>query len=242
MSMRPLSFLKSYTLPEGETVRTIQFGLLRGLKASLNLQTDFQIYLGLWEREHYRHTQRLSQEIDTFLDVGANRGLMTAYGLAKTAASRILAFEPAERFHQDIERSIALNRIPDCHPDISIYDDFVADVDDDNHVTLDPLRDIVSYPCFLKVDVDGPEDKVLRGARRMLSEGDVRLLVETHSEELERTCIGLLDDLDYYVQIVKNAWWRRFLHDNRTSDHNRWLIAWKPMDATQVTEQFTALT
>ena len=51
------------------------------------------------------------------------------------------------------------------------------------------------------------------------------LLVETHSVELERDCMGLLEELQYHCQIIENAWWRNVIPELRPIQHNRWFFA-----------------
>jgi hypothetical protein len=77
----------------------------------------------------------------------------------------------------------------------------------------------------LKVDVDGAEMLVLEGARKVLSQGDVDVLVETHSAALERQCIEFLSHCRYRCAVIPNAWWRRLIPEQRPIEHNRWLWA-----------------
>jgi len=64
-------------------------------------------------------------------------------------------------------------------------------------------------PCFMKIDVDGFELDVLEGARTLLQERKVRLLIETHSKQLEQGCQSILMRLGHRTRVVTNAWWRK---------------------------------
>ena len=95
------------------------------------------------------------------------------------------------------------------------------------YVTLDSLNLDRDKPGFIKIDVDGPECDVLDSGARLLSKADVCLLVETHSLELELGCIDRLEKLGYVCSVIRNAWWRIFVPEQRPIAHNRWLWAEK---------------
>jgi len=75
------------------------------------------------------------------------------------------------------------------------------------------------------IDVDGGELDVLSSGINLLADARPAVLVETHSIELERDCIGMLEKLRYRCEIIKNAWWRTVIPDLRPTQHNRWLFA-----------------
>jgi hypothetical protein len=162
---------------------------------------------------------------------------MTAYGVAKTDANRVFAFEPASRFHKHIREVVETNGQDGHAPAVSIHGEFVSDKEDEAHVTLDQFRKEVEYPCFLKIDVDGGEKDVLEGAKQLLDKGDVRIVLETHSEELEDRCQDALSALGFETHVIDNAWWRFFLPERRPTAHNRWLVAYKPNWVQAVNEK-----
>src|SRR5262249_25222854 len=51
---------------------------------------------------------------------------------------------------------------------------------------LDSLTENIRCPCFIKMDVDGAETEILAGASVINALPDIRWLIETHSEKLER--------------------------------------------------------
>jgi hypothetical protein len=75
----------------------------------------------------------------------------------------------------------------------------------------------------LKIDVDGAETDVLDSAINLLTVGSPDVLVEVHSEQLEKECIARLRSFDYAVEIIDNAWWRIFVPEHRPIPHNRWI-------------------
>jgi hypothetical protein len=77
-------------------------------------------------------------------------------------------------------------------------------------------------PALLKVDVDGGEVAVLRGARQLLATHHPHVIVETHTAGLEHDCGDLLLGCGYRPVVVPQ---RRRFRQNRPAAHNRWLVA-----------------
>jgi hypothetical protein len=218
------SRLKQRLLPEGAAPWTIRAGLLSGLRIDLDLQHRTQLWLGLQERELLKWVRSLSKDIRTAIDVGANDGMYTLYFLAKTRAVNTIAFEPSVEDLLQLRRNLALNQLADDLR-LQIVPQFVGAVAGPNATTLDAFSDSLLSPCLIKVDIDGGEVDLLRGARNTLSLSDVRWIIEVHSKELEEQCIDILRHANYRVQVVPNAWWRAFLPELRPIGHNRWLVA-----------------
>ena len=218
------SRLKRRLLPEGAAPRTIRAGLLSGLRMDLDFQHRTQLWLGLQERELLRWIRSLSKDIRTAIDVGANDGMYTLYFLAKTRAVNAIAFEPSAEDLQRLRRNLALNQLGD-DPRLQIVPQFVGAIAGPNVTTLEAFSDSLLSPCLIKVDIDGGEVDLLRGARNILSRSDLRWIIEVHSKELEEQCIDILRNANYGVQVVPNAWWRAVLPELRLVGHNRWLVA-----------------
>jgi hypothetical protein len=59
----------------------------------------------------------------------------------------------------------------------------------------------------------------------LLSCVNVDILVETYSSEPERHCVNFLEEVGYTCRIIKDAWWRSLIPQQRPREHNRWLFA-----------------
>ena len=69
--------------------------------------------------------------------------------------------------------------------------------------TLDAYAEATGlWPGFLKIDVEGHELEVLRGATRILTSGP-ELLIEIHSEQLGEDIKDLLAD-DFLIEVVRH--------------------------------------
>jgi len=67
-------------------------------------------------------------------------------------------------------------------------------------VRLDDYYDL--RPGVAKVDVEGGELSVLEGARQLLAAGNLRWIVEAHSEELEESVVRILRYAQYRVEAI----------------------------------------
>lgn len=225
--MKLLSSVKNTFVTDACETRKVICGPFRGLSMNLSLRTQAQVYLGLFERETYPWIRLFSKDIQTAVDVGAAHGEYTLFFASRTSAKKIYAFEPDQKCLSAFRDNLALNCTNDSINRIITCPVFVGNSDEANTVTLDSLTDSIRTPCFVKVDVDGGEEAVLSGAKHLNSLRDVRWLIETHSKNLENICIKILRDAGFETEVVKNAWWRSLIPEQRPSEHNRWLTAWK---------------
>ena len=67
--------------------------------------------------------------------------------------------------------------------------------------TLDSFLSKYPSPNYLKIDVEGFEMDVLRGASKILREIRPKLIIETHSSELKKEVINFLDEYGYTLKI-----------------------------------------
>ena len=224
--MRGLSWVKNLVVPEGQEPRQIAFGPFKGITMELSFRHQTQIYLGLFEREIHGWLKRLSKEIHTAIDIGADRGEYTLFFLMRTKAARVLAFEPSPESLSLLHENLKLNSLADSRR-LEISPAMVGDSDGASSIRLDSLIESIQLPCFIKMDVDGAEAEILKGATALNRMGGVRWLIETHSIELERECVKQLEAAGFETRIIPNAWWRVVIPELRPIEHNRWLAAWK---------------
>jgi hypothetical protein len=213
-------------LPAGRAPRTILSGLFRGLRLHLDLRGEFQIWLGLYERETYPALRRMLSGCRSAIDLGAAKGDLTLHCLRQPGIERIVAVEPLDRERVQFAANLALNGLA-ADPRLHLHAGFAGRGEPPLWRTLDDLAADLPAPVFLKIDIDGPESEVLADGHRLLSGRDCRLLIETHSPEAEAGCERQLRSLGYTVRIIRPAWWRSVLREQRPLAHNRWLAAWR---------------
>jgi hypothetical protein len=224
-----VSNLKQFVVPRGEEPRSIKTGLFKGLNMSLDLTSQSQIYLGLFEREIYAGVRKLSAGISSAIDIGAACGEYTLYFLTRTEATRILVFEPSEEARAKLLLNLKLNKFANDSR-LKIFYKFVGSTDSESSCSLNSLLPLIAMPCLIKMDIDGGEVAVLEGAQMLFQLPQVRWVIETHSPQLERDCISILRRAGYDAKIIPNAWWRLFVPEQRPIEQNRWLFATKRTD------------
>ena len=207
----------------GRQERTIRSGAFKGLRMHLDLRHHAQNYLGLYERELHAALRELSTGIRCAVDVGSSDGSYALYFLARTQAQRVLSFEPDPAARAALHDNLALNGFSSSTK-LRFIDQAVGD-GTGGRLALDDLLAEISLPAAIKVDVEGAEADVLRGADALIRRGHVGWLIETHSAALERECLELLRDHGYVPRVVAPAWWRIVVPESRPIPHNQWIVA-----------------
>jgi hypothetical protein len=217
-------YLKRSLLPSGRKPRMIQSGLLSGLKMEMDFAHHTQRWLGLQERELYPWFRRLTEGIRTAIDVGANDGVYTLYFLAKTSADKVLAFEPSAHSLLELASNLALNGLGE-NSRLEIIPKCVGAFASGEEATLDSYAGRIIPPCLVKVDIDGGELLLLKGAGALLQSGGIRWIIEVHSRVLQKNCLEVLQKANYHTVVVPNAWWRHLLPELRPVEVNDWIVA-----------------
>jgi FkbM family methyltransferase len=136
---------------------------------------------------------------DVAVDVGANIGIFSA--LMGSTGAHVIAFEPGDRSRRDLERTIGLNRamtiivVPVALSDQNGEMGLTTDLESSNHlvgpchgesfelVSVMRLDDYLAknpaVVTFIKIDAEGFDLEVLKGAERLLADQRPVLLVET---------------------------------------------------------------
>ena len=218
-----LSSIKSKLVPDESRVRLVSFGLFKGLQFEINLRSQTQLYLGLWERETYRAIRRAARTAEWFVDIGAGKGELCVFFATSQRIKRVVAIEPDDVETVTLRANLTYNNI-DLRR-VEILRKFVSTKKDADHIEIDQLDLDRVVRGLIKIDVDGLELDVLQSGKSLFSEGNVDVLVETHSFELEKSCIEWLQVRGYNCNIIRNAWWRSIIPEQRPIPHNRWFFA-----------------
>ena len=121
-----------------------------------------------------------------------------------------------------LRENLQLNSLAESNR-LELSTGMVSDADGAGKISLDSLIGSIQLPCFIKMDVDGAEAKILKGAAKLNGHGGVRWLIETHSKSLESECLDQLKAAGFETRIIRNAWWRALIPELRPIEHNRWL-------------------
>ena len=150
----------------------------------------------------------------TAIDVGANIGNHTVF-LAAIIGARVHAFEPCPANHALLSHNVAANRLDDM---VTVHGCALGDADGSGFIELRmpdnfgttcvrsgagdvPVRrldDIISEPVgLMKIDVEGAEAAVLRGAQRLIGTWLPDIFVEAGEPGAFREVAALLLTLGY---------------------------------------------
>ena len=210
-------------------VRRLPIGPAAGIRLEADPHPSLDQWLGLFESELAPWVRRLCRPGTRCVDVG---GYNAYYALmfAKLSRAPVLSYEPDAEAVARSRRNLVLN--PALAPLVEIRELAVGARSDLGVVTLDdellnPARRAGAAKAFLvKVDVEGAELDVLRGAAGVLARLRPHVIVETHSPELEVACGDALLASGYVPRIVTQ---RALLPQDRSwggiTRHNRWLVA-----------------
>lgn len=226
LSKIKMEIIKSGIIKTGKIPRKVKFGIFKEIFFLLDYKCQTQLYFGLWEKEIYKFVKELSKGIITAIDVGAGEGEYTLYFLKKTSAKKIFACEP----DQDC-RKILINNVKLNYPNYPLKDrklELVSrpiGIASESKCALDSLVTSIETPCLIKVDIEGEEMDLLRGAETLLKQPQIRWIIETHSKKLEKQCMQILRQEGYITRIAASAWWRLFIPEERPISYNSWIVA-----------------
>lgn len=149
-------------------------------------------------------------EDQVIIDVGANYG-DSAIWWAKTFKSKVIAFEPLKEVFGVLEENIKIN-----HANVTAYNvalgngDIIAGSSDGYMFSaggsLNMKAEKLDNYSFkrvdlLKIDVEGFELEVLKGAQNTIRKFNPRIILETHSKELRIKCHEFLMTLGYRLKV-----------------------------------------
>jgi FkbM family methyltransferase len=183
-------------------------------------------WLGTYESDKQQWLQRVLRPGDCFLDVGANVGYYSLLASRLVGrAGRVIAFEPLPRNLTFLKRHLRMNGARNT----ILWEAAVSDAEGTMRfaegtnpsggklaengrlqvrtVTLDSLwqRGLFPTPQVIKIDVEGAEAAVLRGAARLLAHARPVVLLAGHGWAQQHKCEEILAELNYRTVPQRDA-------------------------------------
>ena len=222
--LKVFSFLSKF-IPSGLPLIVLK-GPLKGIKwiagAGEGSAKGLSVLLNLSEPEQFNTAKSLIPKTGICFDIGANVGLYTL--LFSKYSKFVYAFEPLPRNISYLYRTLALNNAVNVLvvPYAVSEENGFAWFQEGEHtsegkldkkgtqpvavISLDYfIEKIKKYPQILKIDVEGAELDVLKGANNLLSNQKPIILLSTHGDQLKTKCIEYLKKLNYQQFIPINA-------------------------------------
>jgi FkbM family methyltransferase len=176
---------------------------LRGTRLRVNGLVKGSVFLHDYEPDKQNAFRFLLRGNSIFFDVGANVGLHSYYVARKFPQVKITAFEPLPGNAAYIRESVSLNNFKN----ISVVESAVSSSEgeayfDENKnnsmgmlvarqtslkvklITLDNyVKQHDVYPDVLKIDVEGAESEVLKGAGHLIAKAAPSFIIELHNPQ-----------------------------------------------------------
>jgi FkbM family methyltransferase len=205
--------------------RTIKTGPLQGYR----FQGGPAQMLGIYEYEIQKIFQQNISPGDVFYDIGANNGFFTLLGAYCVSPNgQVYAFEPLPTNTAYIKNAIAQNNLKNCLLEECAITNFTGEAElyySENTVTpsllptenrqvslrvptikLDEYVSTHRRPDLIKLDVEGAELAVLRGAINLISSSYAPTwIIEIHSPNDEEEIYRLLSQGNYVITRIKKS-------------------------------------
>lgn len=207
-------------------VATISGGPAKGLVFPVQMPDDKLMWIGTFELEYAKCLQQAIKKGWVCYDVGGYKGYYAGI-MAINSASSVFVFEPMPANIERIHKLISLNdALPITLKEYAVSDstgkavfkimpeatmgklerstfqtgDASLKEVEVNCISLDELiREGTPEPDFIKIDVEGAEEFVLKGASELLQRKKPLLMIEVHSREIGKRCFAILKK--YYSNI-----------------------------------------
>jgi FkbM family methyltransferase len=213
-------------------IATISGGPARGLVFPVHMPQDKQMWIGTWELDFAKTLQQAVKPGWVCYDIGGYKGYYAGV-MALKGSSSVQVFEPMPENITNIEKLISLNAgLPIVLQKFAVADksgqtsfkimpeqtmgklsDSLFQTTEEavrelkvNCITLD---DFVAggnpVPDFIKVDVEGAEDLVLKGAIGILERKKPMLMIEVHSHEIGIRCMSILETIYSSIKVLETG-------------------------------------
>lgn len=208
-------------LPHNMVVPILQ-GRLRGKKWIIG-SSNIECGLGSYEYEKRVLFERRVRNSSVVYDIGAHVGFYTLLASQLVGPNgKVIAFEPVRRNLDYLKRHLDINHCANVvvieaavsdkngiFPFSEGPDSSMGHLSNESNLTVNTvsidylvMRREIPAPSYMKIDVEGAELLVLKGAKATLNNHNPEVLLATHSPKIHRDCCDFLKSLDYKVKPV----------------------------------------
>lgn len=189
------------------------------------------VYLNQIEQKQTSEFLEHTKEGYIVFDIGANVGYYTILASKKVGPNgKVFSFEPVVRNLSYLYRHIISNRLKNvfvlplaCADETTLrifsFGRTIAEghlIEDNSlnsssfhyytYVHTTTINEFCTYsnviPDIIKIDVEGAELLVLKGAKQILQKAKPKIFLSIHSEQLEKDCIEYLTNLGYQTLLL----------------------------------------
>ena len=213
-------------------VATITGGPAKGLIFPVQMPQDKLMWIGTWELDFAEALENNIKSGWIWYDIGGYKGYY-AVVMALKGAAEVFIFEPMPANAAMINKLISLNpHLPIKLKQTAISDTggqstfkimreetmgkltgstFREEEEEMRQltvecITLDELiKSGVPEPDFIKIDVEGAEEFVLKGAMEMLKRKKPFLMIEIHSPQIGERCMAILKNFYTNIRVLETG-------------------------------------
>ncbi|MCW7538925.1 FkbM family methyltransferase [Aquabacterium sp. A7-Y] len=194
-----------------DSIATHQF-LHAGRIVRVNCEPGSRVDESLSQEKFYEHKMlgyiTRTARSGVFLDIGANCGHHSVYFSLFAPSTRVIAFEPFPNHYELILKNRSENKLDAKIQPFPVgiaasHGTFETRTNSALYaarhtVVCSPIDELVYDPVSLmKIDVEGMELEVLKGARRVIEQFKPQIFVEAHTQEHLRELAVFLASLGY---------------------------------------------
>ena len=201
----------------------IRSGPLEGRKWKAS--SGIRFIKGTYEPKNVEAIQKTVREDDVAYDVGAHVGYFSVLmGDIVGSGGKVIALEPRGLNLGYLQRHVSVNHCDNIKIISKAVGDhsgqakletrtgsgtgYISDTGDED-VEITSIDELVESgalppPTFLKIDVEGGEMAVLRGARKVIETQRPRMILATHGDAIDAECRALLREWNYEMQDINH--------------------------------------
>tara|TARA_B110000438_G_C15606418_1_gene560323 strand:+ start:105 stop:770 length:666 start_codon:yes stop_codon:yes gene_type:complete len=180
-------------------------------------KNSFSQYIGTYEIELLPHIVKKIKfnNYKIIYDIGASYGYYSSYFAKKTKA-KVFSFEPENKPYEILSK---LRK--KIGPNLNIINKFLASKDSENSISIRNAFKIYGIPDFIKMDIEGQEEKLLIENINLFVNKKITLIIEVHSKKIENSIIKAFNGINYSAEIIDNNLSTLKI---RNVNFNRWII------------------
>ncbi|MEK7087609.1 MAG: FkbM family methyltransferase [Patescibacteria group bacterium] len=211
-------------IPNRMTVRILQ-GKLKGKKWIKGSGVN-GYWLGSYERKQTKIFEKTVNKGDVVFDIGANVGFYSLLAAEIVGSSgKVFSFEPLPENVKFLKKHIEINN----YKNIFVFDNAVSDKSGHSFFKKEDSRSLgrlsdsgkfkveiiaiddwiaskkLPMPNVMKIDTEGAEMNVLKGAENTLKANRPIIFLSIHSGESHKKCCGYLLSMGYKLEPIGEA-------------------------------------
>jgi len=224
------SYFVDFVFSDSIKTYRIIFGPARGIIMKLSARKQTSFLLGIYESAAVNLLLKHLSDETVFWDIGAHTGYFTCIMSPRLTEGRVICVEPLSENIELLRENIRLNNLKNTiiiDKALSSSEKIVSFlVAKDSYqgkiahnqeylpgkkvyikaTTIDALiKSGIPVPNILKIDAEGEEGRILKGATLVLQKYQPCFLIEIHSSENAQICWDILSFYRYNIKFLNNG-------------------------------------